>query len=87
VPYRLELTPAARRGLGALPPDVRRRVDVRMQALGEYPRPPGVEKLQGYAWLYRLRVGAYRIIYEIDDGAQRVLIVLVGHRREVYRRF
>ena len=55
--------------------------------LGDDPRRPGadIKKLAGYADRYRLRVGDYRVIYEITDGQLIILIVGVGHRREAYR--
>lgn len=55
-----------------------------IRGLQEDPRPPGTKKLSGRtAW--RIRVGGYRAIYEIDDDNSSVLVVVVGHRREVYR--
>jgi mRNA interferase RelE/StbE len=56
----------------------------RIQGLSENPRPPGCEKLSG-GEKYRMRQGSYRIVYGIDDQTQEVLVVKVGHRREVYR--
>jgi mRNA interferase RelE/StbE len=53
--------------------------------LSAEPRPPGCEKLSGHADRYRVRQGDYRIVYAVDDIAQVVLVVKVGHRREVYR--
>jgi mRNA interferase RelE/StbE len=86
VPYRIVLTPAARRDLDALPAAMRRRIDARIRELSQQPRPPGVEKLQGAAALYRRRVGDYRILYAIEGEAQQIVIVRVGHRRDIYRR-
>lgn len=63
----------------------RRRVVARIQALRAVPRPPGCEKLSGHADRYRVRQGDYRIVYAVDDIAQVVLVVKIGHRREVYR--
>ncbi len=56
----------------------------RIAALADDPRPPGCEKLSGLE-RYRVRQGAYRIIYEIEDDRLVVLVVRVGNRREVYR--
>ncbi len=55
-----------------------------IQALAEEPHPPGCEKLSGQE-RYRVRQGDYRIIYEIEDDVLTVIVVKVGHRREVYR--
>ena len=63
--------------------DVRRIIEL-IRALANDPRPPGCEKLSGFE-RYRVRQGAYRIIYEIQDRRLIVLIVKIGHRRDVYR--
>lgn len=55
------------------------------EALADDPRPTGAEKVQGSPYL-RIRVGNYRIVYEVRDEELVVLVVKVGHRREVYRR-
>lgn len=85
MPYRIDFKPAARRDLKALPREVRRRIEPAIDALARVPRPPGCRKMEGAASTYRLRVGAYRIVYEIEDRVLLVLVVRVGHRREVYR--
>jgi mRNA interferase RelE/StbE len=64
---------------------VLRRVDARILALAEEPRPPGVVKMQGAEGYYRLRIGDYRVVYAIEDDVLLVLVVRIGHRREVYR--
>lgn len=53
--------------------------------LAETPRPPGTKKLAGMADRWRIRVGDYRIIYDIRDGMLTILVVKVGHRKDVYR--
>jgi mRNA interferase RelE/StbE len=55
-----------------------------MRELAEQPRPPGAEKLSGHD-LYRVRQGNYRILYEIIDQDLTVMVIKIGHRREVYR--
>jgi len=62
----------------------RRKVVNRIEALADNPRPPGCEKLSGREW-YRVRQGWYRVVYAVDDAARIVLVVKVGHRRDVYR--
>jgi len=84
VNYRIELTAVARRGLAALSAEDRKRIDDGILALAIDPRPPGVKKLSGKK-LYRVRVGSYRVIYQIHDDRLLVLVIKIGHRREVYR--
>ena len=67
-----------------LDPEDRQRIRAKLAALAGNPRPPGVVLLKGSEDEYRLRVGAYRIIYTIRDQELLVLILRVGHRREVY---
>jgi mRNA interferase RelE/StbE len=60
-------------------------VDRKIQALAEDPRPRGSIKMTGVGNAYRIRIGDWRIIYEIDDTAQTVVVTVVAHRREAYR--
>ena len=84
--YTVELLPSARRELAALPKNVQRRLANRIDGLREDPRPPGAKLLQGEDRLYRLRVGEYRVIYSIEGRRLVILVVRVGHRRDVYRK-
>ena len=84
--YRVELTPKARREILALSKDVQERIDTRILALADNPRPQGSKKLGGEDGLYRIRVGDYRIVYAIRDDILVVLVVRIGHRSEVYRK-
>jgi len=82
--YRLYLLRSARKELDRLHPANSRRLYEAIQALATKPRPPKVKKLEGgKGW--RIRVGDHRIVYTIDDVAQEIAIVKVGHRRDVYR--
>jgi mRNA interferase RelE/StbE len=83
--YRIELRPAAVRALRKLDPTIRHRVQGAIALLGQDPRPPGARKLQGRDGL-RVRVGDYRIIYTIHDDVLTVVILTLGHRRDVYER-
>ena len=56
-----------------------------MRGLANDPRPPGCDKIAGLEALYRIRVGQYRVVYQIQDHVLLVLVVKIGHRREVYR--
>ena len=84
--YRLEFTPGADRQFRKLPKQVQARLRPHIDALAQNPRPLGVEKLTGEDNAYRLRVGDYRILYEVHDKVLLVLVVKVGHRRDVYRK-
>ena len=63
----------------------RRRIVGRVREVVEDPRPIGSEKLAGRDDCYRIRMGDYRVVYSIDDGRREIVILKVGHRREVYR--
>jgi mRNA interferase RelE/StbE len=86
VTYEVRLTPAAVRQLRKLDPPGRRRVQAAIDLLAEEPRPPGARQLVGGAGEWRVRTGDFRIIYDIRDGELLVLVVKVGHRRDVYER-
>lgn len=84
--YSLAIKRSAAKEIEAVEPLAeRRRLVARIRALAADPRPPGAEKLAGSSDRYRIRQGALRILYEIDDRGRRLEIVKVGHRREVYR--
>ena len=61
------------------------RIDARVNDLADDPRPRGATKLTEVN-AHRIRVGDYRVVYEVDDGTRTVIVTRVGHRREVYRR-
>lgn len=82
--YELRVKASVAKDLRGVPKADVERILARMQALCEDPRAPGCEKLSG-AELYRVRQGAYCIVYEIQDQAVIVEVIRVGHRREVYR--
>jgi mRNA interferase RelE/StbE len=86
VTYEIRLAPAAVRQLRKLDPPGRRRVQAAIDLLAEDPRPPGARQLVGGAGEWRVRTGDFRIIYDIRDGELLVLVVKVGHRRDVYER-
>jgi mRNA interferase RelE/StbE len=64
---------------------VQKRLCQRIDALADNPRPAGVVKLSGSDDIYRVRIGDYRIIYEIQDIGLIVLVLKIGHRRAVYK--
>ena len=84
--YAVEFLPAAQRELSKLPLLAQRRIVTAVEQLAENPRPRGVVKLAGDENLWRIRVGPYRVVYEIHDGRLLVLIVRIGQRKDVYRK-
>lgn len=83
--YAVSVTASAAKDIRALDDVVRRRVARAIDALAADPRPQGVEKIKGSDDIYRIRVGAYRILYQIADRQLIVLVVRVRHRGEAYR--
>lgn len=85
MPYRVLLGSAAERDRRKLPPEIRSRITQALLALEREPRPSGVAKLSGAANSWRIRIGDYRILFEVDDEVQTVLVLRIAHRREAYR--
>ena len=83
--WRVEYTARCRRDLAGIRVQDCVRIVRRADRLAEDPRPPGCLKLTGRDDADRLRVGDYRIIYQIEDAALLVLVIAVGHRRDIYR--
>ena len=82
--YEILIEKPAQRVLARISQPHQDRIIRAIETLRTHPRPQGAEKLSGRdAW--RIRVGNYRVIYEINDGESIVLVVTLGHRREVYR--
>lgn len=84
--YTVELSNRAKRDLATLSAELQTRIVKALRTLEANPRPLGIEKLKGEEHTYRLRVGDYRILYEVRDQVLLVLVVKIGHRREVYRK-
>jgi mRNA interferase RelE/StbE len=85
VTYKIVVQPRARRAFLALDKPVRKRVSAAIDALATDPRPQGAKALTGMTGVLRVRVGDYRIVYEVQDDQLVVLVIDVGHRREIYR--
>lgn len=83
--YRVQLRPAAVRALRKLDPAARRRIQGAINLLARDPRPPSSRRLRSRAG-FRVRVGDYRIIYTVADDLLVVVVVTLGHRRDVYDR-
>ena len=82
--YSIVIAPAAKRDLKRLPKDALRRVGTAITSLANDPHPAGSTKLSGTDF-YRVRVGDYRVIYRVQEQQVVVLVLRVGHRRDIYR--
>jgi mRNA interferase RelE/StbE len=83
--YRIIISKSVQKQMDALPDDMSDRVAEKLQQLAEEPCPSGVVKLKGADNEYRIRVGDYRIRYEISDQDKAIRLLQCKHRREVYR--
>ena len=82
---RIQVSRTAERALSKLAVDGRERVVRAIQALAQNPFPAGCRKLTGYDDVFRIRVGPYRVLYSVNAGALIVIVLKVGHRKNVYR--
>ena len=83
--YEIEITRTAEKQLKKLPREEQGRVVATILRLADEPRPRGSRKLAGYDDVFRIRVGTYRILYSVSSGRLVIIILKVGHRRDVYR--
>ncbi len=83
--YKIKIKPSAVKELEKLPKKDLKKVVIKIQSLAFDPRPPGCEKLSGEE-KYRIRQGNYRIIYSIEDNILSIVVVKVGHRRDIYKK-
>lgn len=83
--YHLEISRTAERQLRKLPSADRERVARAMLALGDEPFPVGSRKLTGYEDVFRIRVGVYRVLYSVEGRRLVIIILKIGHRKDVYR--
>jgi mRNA interferase RelE/StbE len=83
--YEILLASQAERDLKRLAAQEFHRIIPAIRALAETPRPPGCRKLVGSRSDYRIRIGDYRVIYEVDDKDNKVRIMRIRHRRDIYR--
>jgi mRNA interferase RelE/StbE len=84
VRHSLEIKQSAQRELDALDGALFTRIDRKILALADNPRPSGCKKLKGYRDQWRVRAGDWRVLYIIDDAAKLVTVTRIAHRREVY---
>jgi mRNA interferase RelE/StbE len=83
--YEVKLARRAERSLGTMERREQQRIRAALDLLADNPRPPNCVAMQGEDSAYRVRVGDYRIVYEVLDAVLLIQVVRVGHRREVYR--
>jgi len=81
--YQIVFLPHAEKEFLALPKEIQTRVDKKILALRHNPRPRGTREIKGF---HRLRIGDYRVLYEIRDNHLLIIIIQIGHRREIYKR-
>lgn len=86
MPYQIQIKPQAEKALARIPNPHRRRIATAIDGLARVPRPAGCVKLTGADDAYRIRVGDYRIVYQIVDRVLTVYVIRVAHRKDVYRR-
>ena len=82
--YEVFLSKAARKQLVILPAFIHNKIIEDISGLSSIPRPAGCKKLKGYKNAWRIRVSDYRVIYEIEDKVLRILVIAIGHRKDVY---
>lgn len=83
--YRIVIPKSVQKQLDGLPEEVRARTITKILSLAEDPRSPGTKKLKGYSNEYRVRVGDYRVRYEINDKQAIVTILNCRYRRDAYK--
>ena len=86
MPYAIQIKASALKALEKLPQALRVRIRDRIAALAANPRPPGAVKLSAADDFWRIRAGDWRVVYAVLDRRLIVLVVRIGHRRDVYRR-
>jgi mRNA interferase RelE/StbE len=84
VSYAESIQRSAQKELQAIPSPFHENITEKMLSLGSTPRPPGCKILKG-SDKWRIRIGNYRLIYEIDDDTKAVIVIKIAHRSDVYR--
>jgi len=83
--YEIIFEGKAEKDLLGLPKEILKKLDDKIQQLKKNPRPYGVKKLMYKVEGWRIRIGDYRVLYQIDDDKKLVKVYRIKHRREVYR--
>jgi mRNA interferase RelE/StbE len=85
--YEILIEKRAEKGLDRIPSGVVARIVAKIRELKENPRPAGCRKIEGEEKAYRIRIGDYRVVYEVDDEKKQIVILAAGHRKDIYRDF
>jgi len=83
--YSIQFKPLALRRLEKLPRDAQKRLAAKIEELRDDPFPAGCKKMEGLDDTWRIRVGDYRVVYQVHRGMLLILVLTVGHRKDVYR--
>ena len=83
--YKIEISRSAEKQLKKLPRGDQQRIVEAVLALADEPVPRGARKLAGYDDVFRIRVGRYRILYSVSSGTLVIIVLKIGHRKDVYR--
>jgi mRNA interferase RelE/StbE len=83
--YQISFTRSARKELQSLPSAIAHRILIKVESLAKEPRPAACRKLRGPTNLWRLRIGEYRVVYDIDDKNCIIDVMIIRHRSEAYR--
>ncbi len=83
--YRIEFLKTAKKELAKLPKQIQRRIAIKIDSLLLDPYPPDSQKLKSGDGLFRIRVGNYRVLYRLEDDQLVILVIKIGHRRDVYK--
>jgi mRNA interferase RelE/StbE len=85
--FELLIEKRAEKGFKKIPTDTVKRLITKIKRLRNDPRPSGCRKIEGAENAYRIRLGDYRIVYEIDEDKKQIIVFAVGHRKDIYRDF
>lgn len=83
--YEVYITKTAKSDLEKLSHSILERIASQIKALSQNPRPIGCKKIVGSKHDWRIRIGDYRVVYEINDSSRKIIVIRVRHRKEVYR--
>jgi len=83
--YKVVISSSAEKSLKKIPKKDVGRIVVAMQRLAVHPFPVGARKLSGYEKVFRVRIGKYRVIYEVEGQKLLILVLKIGHRKDIYR--
>ncbi len=86
MPYSVLLSKSAQKQLRKIPPSIADLIEHKLLSLEENPRPPGCKKLMGEENGWRIRIGDYRVLYEIQDKVLIIHVVDIDHRKDVYKK-